>query len=96
MALIAQSCPKYLSNTKCTISSPDVKRLISRIAGFILEDIVSCFEDTGESIVKLLRSMKSGKGKVSPDLVTSVLDMEPNSIPLLPSKRAVARYLLLS
>lgn len=98
IAMIANACSLYLrpgSGTKVDLS--DLKKLIYRTVGIILRELVKCSDDENcESILKLAINMLSGEGVVSASLIDAVLKLEPNSIPLLASKKLDAHFLFLS
>lgn len=95
LALIAQACSKYVrDDVECQISAKEIEQLICRVNGFILEELVACFESNGVAIKKLVSCTK--RGKISSNLIDSLLNLGPNSIPLLNAKQDIARFLFLS
>ena len=94
LGLIAKNCLGYLERGKKEgTDQNEVKNLIYRINGFLLEQLLSCFQDQNDGS-RLIDCVKSGK--VSADLVDDLRRLDSNSIPMLMTKHVVARYLFMA
>lgn len=94
LALICQALPQYTMPTTPEEVCDQIKRLICRVAGFLIEELLSCFEGSGDALLSLVACVKSGTATA--DLVGLVSSLESNSISLLMTKHVAARYLFVS
>jgi hypothetical protein len=94
LALIGQALPQYVKVVDSKEYSDKVTSAICRVVGFLLEELLSCFEGTGDILLNLVACVKSGTP--TPDLVDSLSSLGSNSISLLMTKHIAARYLFIS
>jgi hypothetical protein len=94
LALIGQSLPQYVKPHHSKEESDQITIRICRVVGFLVEELLSCFEDSGDVLLNLVACVKSGAP--TPDLVDSLSSFGPNGIALLMTKHVAARYLFIS
>lgn len=94
LALIGQALPQHAKALDSNDYSEKVTSAICRVVGFLLEELLSCFEDTGDILFNLVACVKSGTP--TPDLVDSLSRLGSNSISLLMTKHIAARDLFIS
>jgi hypothetical protein len=100
LALIGQILPKCLGSsssiaTPATNTSDErIFSLLAKISGFLVEELLSCFEQGGPSFRNLVVCFKSGI--VTSDLISSIRQNEPGSVPLLETKQVAAKCLFIS
>lgn len=89
LSMIAQALPQRDVKRE---AAAEVKARISRITGFLMQELLSCFEEKGDALVSLVAAIKSGTA--ADDLVAEVASL--GSISLLVTKHVTARYLFIS
>jgi hypothetical protein len=106
LGLIGQILPKCLGSSSTLSSSAStttlssnywderIFSLLARISGFLVEELLSCFEHGGPSFRNLVVCFKSGI--VTSDLISSIRQNQPGSIPMLMTRQAAAKYLCIS
>jgi hypothetical protein len=94
LALIGQALSVPVKALDSKEYSDKVTSAICRVVGFLLEELLSCFEDSGDILLNLVACVKSGAP--TPDLVDSLSSLGSNSISLLMTKHIAARYLFIS
>lgn len=94
LGLVCQGLRRYLDSDAFRLVVPDAKRMIYRICGFLVEEILSCYEERTDIFGDLVACIKSGTA--TSDLVDSMSDLDASSISLLMTKQVKARYLFIS
>ena len=94
LALIAQAAEKEIYRNDSSLPTADVARVISRISGFLIEELLSCSDESGGASLSLVACLKGGKA--TDDLVRSLEGLGSNSVSLLMTKHVVAEFLLIS
>ncbi|EEC45748.1 predicted protein [Phaeodactylum tricornutum CCAP 1055/1] len=90
LALISQA----LSTFTTPIQLDGVRSRICRTVGFLMEDLLACFDDAHAFFRDIVACIKSGS--YTTDLLDTILDVDRNSISVLMTKHVVARYLFFS
>ncbi|GAX15888.1 hypothetical protein FisN_2Lh376 [Fistulifera solaris] len=94
VSIIAQTV-EVVSKSECpSLSIDEMATLTSKAAAFIVEELLSCFEDGGNVTTSLLACIKAGHA--TPDLMVSLERLGSNSLSLLGVKRTIARSLFIS
>ncbi|GKY95699.1 hypothetical protein MPSEU_000530700 [Mayamaea pseudoterrestris] len=94
LALIGQALQRFCNSDVFFPVVDEVKDLIYRICGFLVEELLDCYEECDESLHRFVDCLKNGDA--TSDLVVSMSDLDSNSISLLMTKSVVARYLFIS
>lgn len=77
-----------------TIELPEVNRRICRMSGFLVEELLACFDDAGDFFEDLTSSVNSGH--LVEGLIEKIRNVDTNSVALLMTKHIVARNLFIS
>jgi hypothetical protein len=94
VSIIAQTV-EVVAKSECpSMSSDEMATLTSKAAAFIVEELLSCFEDGGYVTTSLLACIKAGHA--TPDLMVSLERLGSNSLSLLETKGTIARSLFIS
>ena len=72
----------------------EAESLVYRICGFLVEELLTCYEARSDVFPGLVSCVKHGDATA--DLVESMSDLDVNSVSLLMTKQVIARYLFLS
>jgi hypothetical protein len=94
VSIISQTV-ELVSKGECPrLSIDEMTTLTSKAAAFIVEELLSCFEDGGYVTTSLLACIKAGHA--TPDLLVSLQRLGSNSLSVLEAKRGIARSLFVS
>jgi hypothetical protein len=94
LALIGQGLQQYCGSDVLRSVRGLAKKCIYRICGFLVEELLTCYDGDGGVFLNLVACLKSGTATT--DLVSSFSDMEESSISLLMTKQVLARNLFIS
>jgi hypothetical protein len=94
LSIVCQALRQYLNSDVFRLVVPDARRLIYGICGFLVDEILSCYEERTNIFMNLIACLKSGVA--TSDLVESMSDLDAGSISLLMTKQVKARYLFIS
>ena len=94
MSFLSQAALKVHLKKDLCMGTVEKKKVVTKVCSFIIEELLSCFEDAGDVCTTLVACIKTGKS--TNDLVRSLKGLGPNSVSLLTTKRVAAQYLLIS
>lgn len=94
LSLVCQALHQYLDSDVFRLIVPEARRLVFRICGFLIDEILTCYEERSDIFVNLVACVKSGVA--TSDLVESMSDLDAGSLGLLMTKQVKARYLFIS
>jgi len=94
LAIVCQALQNLIDSDILLPVVDDAKMAVFRICGFLLEELLSCYEERGEIFASLIDCLKSGDA--TSNLVGSLSDLDVSSISLLMTKQVNARYLFIS
>jgi hypothetical protein len=95
LATIAQACSTFSKDGETTLhaSAPDLT-MITRIVGFLVEQLIGCIKGNHEALGNLVKCIK--RGEITPEVIEGLTAMKKKSLTIVSSKSKAAKSIFIS